>query len=403
MSSRITVTAKLLNLALAPASGGRKRPEAAWRKTVTAVAKTHGRPLSERERQFTDEQGFALSSLARAAADLTPLGWQSVLSDVKGRLENHLRINRIITDHPEVLDEEIRRPVFVLGLPRTATTLTHKILALAEDHRGPLMWEMLHTDIETDPAVVDRRVRALARQIGAAQKISPMWEIIHPVRVDQPEESLFLLPHGYFHPLLRGPMPEYQRWLESRDTTPDYEYLKLALQVLQFGRDPKRWILKYPLHLNDMATIVKVFPDATFVWTHRDPATALGSLCSLLETAWAMARKRPDPEAIGELSLDLMVKAVERARTARIALPPESVVDVPYHLLSSDPHRNVPKIYEAVGAEWTERDAGNLDGALARPVTDRRHEYGLARYGLDLDGVEAAFGDYTKLVAGFNR
>ncbi|MEU5155352.1 sulfotransferase [Glycomyces sp. NPDC021274] len=403
MTSRITVTARLLNLALTPASGGRKRPEAAWRQTVAAAEKAHGRPLNDAERQFADEQGFALASLAHAADDLTPLGWQAVHSDVKGRLENHLRMNRITADHPAVLDEEIRRPVFVIGLPRTATTLAHKILALSADHRGPLMWEMLHTDIETDPAVIDRRVRALAKQIGAVAKISPLWEVIHPIRVDQPEESLFLLPHGYFHPLLRGPMPRYQRWLESRDTTQDYEQLKLALQVLQFDRAPKRWILKYPLHLNDMETIVKVFPDATFVWTHRDPTTAMGSMCSLLETSWSMARKRPDLGAIGKLSLELMVKAIDRARTARSALPPESVVDVPYHLLNSDPHRNVPKIYEAIGAEWTDRDAANLDSALARPVTDRRHEYGLTRYGLDLDGVEAAFGDYTRLVAGFNR
>lgn len=402
MSSRITVTARLLNLALAPASGGRKRPEAVWEKTVAALVEDSGRPLGE-DRQFAEEQGFALSSLAHAADDLTPLGWQAALTDVKGRLENRLRISRIVADHPEILDEEIRRPVFVVGLPRTATTLAHKILALSPAHRGPLMWEMLHTDIETDPAVVNRRVRALAKQIGAVVKISPLWEVIHPIRVDQPEESMFLLPHGHFHPLLRGPMPEYQQWLEARDNTSDYEYLKLALQVLQFGRERKRWILKYPLHLNDMLVILKVFPDATFVWTHRDPTTAMGSLCSLLETSWSMVRKRPDLDAIGELGLDLMVQAIERARTARLSMPPESIVDVPYHLLNSDPHGGVPKIYAAIGAEWTERDAGNLDDAMARPVTDRRHEYGVARYGLDLDGIETAFGDYTQLVAGFNR
>lgn len=399
---RITVTAKLLNLALAPAAGGRKRPEAVWEKTVAAAVKDAGRPLGA-DRQFADEQGFALSCLADAVDDMTPLGWQAAVSDIKGRLENRLRISRLVAERPEILDEEIRRPVFVVGLPRTATTLAHKILALSPDHRGPLMWEMWHTDIETDPAVVDRRVRALGKQIGALAKISPLWEVIHPIRVDQPEESMFLLPHGHFHMLVRGPMPQYRRWLDERDTTPDYEYLKLGLQVLQFGRERKRWILKYPLHLNDMDVILKVFPDAKFVWTHRDPTTAMGSLCSLMETAWSMARRRPDLDAIGKLALELMVQAVEKGRSARLAMPPESIVDVPYHLLDADPHTGVPKIYEAIGAEWTERDAANLDDALARPVTDRRHEYGLARYGLDHDGIEAAFGDYTRLVASFNR
>jgi LPS sulfotransferase NodH len=178
--------------------------------------------------------------------------------------------------------------------------------------------------------------------------------------------------------------------------------LKRALQVLQYGREPKRWILKYPGHLNDMDAIREVFPDARFVWTHRDPTTVMGSACSLMETSWSMYQRRPDLHQIGKVALELLVESIERGRQSRLRLFGDAIVDVPYHRLNSDPVNEVPKLYEALGAKWTDKDAGNLEYVLARPQADRRHEYMLSRYGLDIQGVEDAFGDYTTLCGNFN-
>ncbi|THV30089.1 sulfotransferase [Glycomyces paridis] len=396
MSRRRPAAATLVNLALAPFAGGRRRPEAAWRKAADAAAARAGRPLGD-DRAFADEQGFLLSCLA-AAGGVTPLGWTAAATEAKTRLENRLRISALVEAHPEIPDGEIRRPVFVVGLPRTATTLAHKVLALAPGHRAPLMWEMLHTGVETDPAAVERLVRARSRQVALTPRIAPGWEVMHPVGADQPEESLFVLPHGHYYRVLRGELPGYRAWLDARDTVPDYEYLKLALQVLQYGREPRRWILKYPAHLGDVDAIREVFPDAVFVWTHRDPATAAGSMCSLMETSWGIYRERVDPEAVGRIALGEMARIVERGMAARAALPPESIVDVPYAMLAEDPHAAVPRIYEAIGADWTDADAANLGSALARPTT-ARHEYALDRYGLDPDRITEALGDYPELPA----
>ncbi|MCH7230521.1 sulfotransferase [Glycomyces sp. L485] len=397
---RTSTAAKALNILLAPTTRGRRRPEATWDEEVWKIAKSSDIPIDGAE-TFIAEQGFLLKCLADEP-DLTPLGWQSGLTDAKQRLENYLRIQHLIAANPEIAEEKIEAPIFVVGLPRTATTLAHKILAASDGHRGPRMFEMLHTDLETDPVVLQKRIKALGKLTKTATRLAPSWEVIHPIRPDKPEESMFLLPHGTFPLILRAPMPEYRAWIAERDTTPDYEYLKQALQVLQHGREPKRWILKYPAHLADLDVIRKVFPDATFVWTHRDPTTAIGSLCSLMETAWSMYQRRPDLHAIGELALELLVESVDRGRQSRISLPADAIVDVPYHRLNSDPHSEVPKLYAEIGARWTERDAGRLESVLARPAADRRHEYGVARYSLELGEVELAFGDYMKLVSSLN-
>lgn len=398
--SRTTVTAAVVNTMLRPASGGRKRPLEAWEKAVADVEKSTGWSVAGEE-QFIADLGFHLRCLADEKR-LTPFGWQSGLQDAKARLENRLRIRQRIQEHPEIADEKIADPVFVVGLPRTATTLAHKILAASDDHRGPLLWEMLRTDVPVDPAESEKMIRTIEAGARMMVRFAPSWEVIHPIRARQPEESMFILPHGTFHLALRAALPEYKQWLGERDYTADYVYLKRALQVLQYGREPKRWTLKYPAHLNDLDVIRKVFPDAKFVWTHRDPTTVMGSVCSLMETSWSLYQRRPDLNQIGQVAIALLTESIERGRASRIRLSSESIVDVPYHRLNSDPVNEVPKLYEALNAEWTEKDADNLESVLARPQRDRRHEYSLSRYGLTIHGVEEAFGDYTRLCGTLN-
>jgi hypothetical protein len=398
--SRTTFTASLVNAMLKPSTGGRKRPLETWGKAVAQVESSTGWS-TEGEEQFVADLGFHLQCLADEPR-LTPFGWQSGLLDAKSRLENRLRIRQRFLEHPEIADERIVAPVFVVGLPRTATTLAHKILAASDAHRGPLLWEMLRTDVPVPQAESEKTIRMIESGARMMVRFAPSWEVIHPIRAREPEESMFILPHGTYHLALRGALPKYKAWLGERDYTPDYVYLKRALQVLQYGREPKRWTLKYPAHLNDMDVIRQVFPDAKFVWTHRDPTTVLGSVCSLMETSWSLYQRRPDLDEIGQVALGLLVDSIERGRQSRIRLPSDAIVDVPYHRLNSDPVNEVPKLYKAIDAEWTEKDAGNLEHVLARPQRDRRHEYSLSRYGLTIQGVEDAFGDYVRLCGTLN-
>jgi hypothetical protein len=371
-----------------------------WAKASAQVERDAG----TQDRKFADGLGVVIASIA-AEPRLTPLGWTFVLSSIKDRYANRLRINRLLVEHPEIADEPIANPVFVLGLPRTATTLTHRVLAASPAHRGPLMWEMSHTGLE-DPAVAAREIKKLDQGSQLVTGLfAPGLKYMHPSRAEHPEESMMLLPHGTFWSLLHGSLPAYRGWYARRsaaDLAGDYAYLKQGLQVLQHGRERKRWIVKYPGHLNDMAAIQEVFPDATFVWTHRDPATVLGSTCSLVETMWSMYQKDPDPLEVGQLVLDTMVTWVNTALESRLSMPPSSIVDVPYHRLSADPHAEVPRLYSAIGARWTASDEAQLEQVLARPAGSRPHQYDMGRYGLHPDHVEESFASYLRLLNTFD-
>jgi hypothetical protein len=117
-----------------------------------------------------------------------------------------------------------------------------------------------------------------------------------------------------------------------------------------------------------------------------------------VETLWAPYQKDPDPLEVGRLIMDSMVTWVNSALEARLSLPPSSIVDVPYHALSHDPHTEVPRLYSAIGATWTASDEAQLDQVLARPAGTRPHEYDMRRYGLEPDFVEQEFAGYLRLL-----
>ncbi|GAB3169453.1 sulfotransferase [Myceligenerans halotolerans] len=396
-----TRTSKVLNTVFGPAVRGREDPANAWAKAVAEIEKDAG----AQDPELAEGLGRVFASVVEEPR-LTPLGWFFALSVVKDRYANQLRIKALLAERPEIADEQITDPVFVLGLPRTATTLTHKVLAASPAHRGPRAWEMTYTGLE-DPAVAKREIKKFDQSIKIVTSMfAPNLKHIHPIRADDPEESLVLMPHGTYWPLFHGSMHSYRDWYAGRseeELAGDYGYLKRGLQVLQHGRAPKRWILKYPAHLNDMTTIKKVFPDATFVWTHRDPATVVGSSCSLVETLWAPYQKDPDPLEIGRLVMESMVTSVDSGLEARLSVPPSSIVDVPYHALSHDPHTEVPRLYSAIGATWTESDAAQLDRVIARPAGSRPHTYDMTRYGLQPEQVEEAFAPYVRLLNSFDK
>lgn len=390
-------TAAVINAALTPFVKAHQDPAGAWSKVRTEVEEGFGGA----DPAFAENFGVILTDFARLP-NISPIGWVFINNELKSRYANRLRIQRLLQERPEIEDEAIEAPVFVCGLPRTATTLTHRVLAISDEHRGPLSWEMLNTGLY-DPEVEKKEIAAGHQATRITGILNPALDSQHPSRPQIPEESMMLLPNGLFWEMLHGELPNYRARLARHDMTPDYAYLKQCLQILQHQRPRKRWILKYPGHVADMTQIRAVFPDATFVWTHRDPATVIGSVCSLVETLWSIYQTRPDREAIGRLAMEVFTDLVDKGLEARLALPPSAIVDVPYHRMAADPYQEVPNLYRAIGATWKAADEANLAEAMARPKGARPHTYELSRYGLDEDEVAAAFVRYLRLLDRFDE
>jgi hypothetical protein len=391
MRRRTSRALPAINAAMAPFTRRREPVE-----TLAAIMRRN--QISEADDpEFIGDMRYLLTQVA-VVPGLSPLGWKSFIGDIDARIANRARVRRLIAEYPTIAEERIEAPSIVVGLPRTATTLTHHILAGADGARGPLLWEWMHTGLsmtEREQAQVIRQVEVAMR---AVMFLTPAMLDIHAPQARRPDECAFFLPHTEGH-LARAPMPSYERWLQTRDFTDDYAYLKQGLQVLQHGRPLKRFVLKCPTHLGHLDLLMKQFPDATIVWTHRDPVTVVGSICSLVETSRAMHLRRLHPDDlhdIGRMALATMSSLVERGRNARTRIPRSRLIDLRYPELTADPIGTVKRLFSSLGLDWTPDDRARVEAATVRRSA-RPHEYTLDRYGLTESDVNDAFGDYGKL------
>ncbi|PRY56504.1 sulfotransferase family protein [Glycomyces artemisiae] len=396
---RTTAKMRLVNTLTAPAAKARRDPDRVFDKILlTERSDLDGAVLTEEDERSLEHLRWFLHRIA-AVESLSGVGWLSVHDMIRTRIGNLFRVRRLQGRHPEVRRERIEAPVFVIGLPRTATTLTHKILANAQGGRGPYMWEMDNIGLARTVEEEQRLRRRTQRKLDQILTLSPSWGRIHPVRSDWVEEIYFLLNQSRLHNTM-APMPEYIEFMSTYDARPDYRFVRDTLQILQYRRPTPRWMLKHPDCLGETAAIHAVFPDAKFVWTHRDPHTVMGSMCSMAESL-AYLHNRPgsvDPHEIGRTWLRILPEMVDRARRERIKMPRETTVDVSYHAMMADPTRAVPALFEQLDLKWTDADERNLEEALDRPRDQRGHEYSMVHYGLHPAMIDDAFGDYGLFV-----
>lgn len=365
---------------------------------------------------ITDEHildGYRANLFAYAATPgLSGVGWAIAKSTMTHRMGNQLRVARLHAANPDLAHVPIRRPVFVVGLPRTGTTLTHNVLAAATGARGPRLWEMFDLALpgQRSLAETNRVKQKVAKQLGGFLKLSPDWNLIHPMNPEAIEEDTFLKSHSVMD-LGTASMPGYWEYLTTDggyDAVADFTRLKQALQVLSWNVPERRWVLKHPGNLYFLEAIMRVFPDAQIVWTHRDPAQVYGSMCSM---AWSLHHLHleswaVDPARIGRRWLDLLSYGVETARNQRVTLTggmapvmaPEAFIDVSYAALMAYPEAHVADLFARLGFPWGETEQATLAAALDRPRDGRRHEYPLGVFGADSFAIDDAFGDYMSML-----
>ena len=335
-----------------------------------------------------------------AVQDLSFIGLAGVRAELLRHLSNRLRVREYLRACPQIASVPVARPVFAAGLPRTCTTLLHDLLAAVPGHRAPLLWELLAPcppgagrDIpgQNEPG---QRVRSAERLVTLADLAAPSMRVIHPLDARAPEECVFALPHSMYW-LARARLPGYLDWLGRRDATADYGYLRQQLQILQRQQPARRWICKSPFHLCNLDALLRVFPDATIVWTHRDPAVALASWCSLAEVTVRLHNRSVDLGVLGQDWLQMWAGAMTRATGVRAGTV-RPFIDVSFTRLAAGPLLLLDEVCRGLGAGLIPAARERIAARARRPGTagQRAHHYSLARYGLTPQSVREAIPGY---------
>ncbi len=340
-----------------------------------------------------------LVASASGEAQLSEVGALAIEAQITTALVNRLRITAWLTDHPDVLADPVERPIMVLGLPRTGTTLLSELLHRDPANRSLMRWEAMDSVPPPDAASFASDPRIDVARIGAGmlEALNPGFHAIHYEAPDGPTECVAVLAQDFKSLLWEcvANVPAYGGWLLACDHTSAYEYHHRVLQLLQ-SNAPGRWTLKTPHHCLALDAIAVRYPDARLVMTHRDPVAVVASLCSLVRSLSGTFSDADHGTYINEHWTLVAVELVERAMTWRDTHGDDAFVDVAYDQLVADPIGVVRGIYEHGGDELSvEAEAAMRRYLVEHPHGEHgRHRYGVDDLGLDADVLRERFAAY---------
>lgn len=337
-----------------------------------------------------------------ATGDLGLLGRVAVRAYVLARLESRLRIQDFCQRYPNVREQRIVRPLVVIGLPRTGTTILHNLLVQSTGGRAPLYWELTEPLPPPRPETrsTDPRIAQAARGLEQLHRLMPEMRKIHPLGATLPEECLPFLYNSFLAWGLHvfAHVPAYDRWLLEQDMLPAYRFHKLQYQILQYAFPTPLWVIKSPVHLLALDALLDVYPDACIVQTHRDPKKSLASLCSLVATMNAAYCRRVQSSAIGPHLLEMWRQILERSMKVREHRGGAPFFDLQYHDFMRDPIAAVRSIHGHFGLPFGPDTEERLRAYLAQNPKDKHgaHRYTLERFGLSAEQVDQQLAPYRE-------
>ncbi|NBU78699.1 MAG: sulfotransferase, partial [Sphingomonadaceae bacterium] len=210
---------------------------------------------------------------------------------IQSALSDRLKLVQYFKDHPEAAEERIDLACAIIGLPRTGSTMVHRLLAAVPGFTALWWWETgfpfpLPDESQTDPT---------PRQEAAKQMVDwlltqwPDFESIDPMDAMAVNEEVVLLDRTFLSTTYDSMMPihDYGYWQADQDHEPAFHDLYRFLQVIQHqrvlqGEARRPWVFKTPHHLmGGLNGLLSVWPDVKLVMTHRHVGQVLPSYCSM--------------------------------------------------------------------------------------------------------------------------
>jgi Sulfotransferase family len=340
-----------------------------------------------------------LTEALEGEASLNSLGEHIMRMRLGGLLSARLRVQDTFNRHPEIAEEAVTAPIFIIGLPRTGTTALSNLLHADPAIRALRTWESSSPVPPPETATEDNDPRIAETEWGlqAMYETFPKMRSLHFQTATGPSECQDLLGMEFRTSHFDGmaTVPSYTRWVLGCDMTPAYETHRRVLQLLQWHCPPHQWHLKTPVHMLSLPALVSVYPDARFIWTHRDPSEVMGSVCSLISYTRSWVSDQPSV-GIGAEQTGIWQEALRRAMAFREEVGEDRFADVSFVALNTNPVGTVADSFETLGVPFDalSRDAVSAWASAHRPGQEGAHEFALSEFDLTAEGVRRDFDFY---------
>jgi hypothetical protein len=347
-----------------------------------------------------------LTASLNAEFPMSPEGEAAVRDNLLRDTVNRLEAIKWVGDYPEIANEPIEAPVFLMGLPRSGTTYFQYLFDRDRRFRLIRTWESLMPAPPPgfDPESVTRRRAAWVEMQAKIGHFEGFHEM-HLYDEDGSDECHAFLEQSFggvgLHNQYR--VPSYFDYLmDEADLALTYRVHKRQLQLLQWRSERKPWALKYPNHVIALNEILEVYPDARFVMTHRDPVQTLASISKMTWNLRGMRSVGPvDKHDVGHNMLHFITRHIERIMEFDGGPNGHRIVHVDYYALVEDPVREMYAIHRGLGID-TPQDVAKAvgDWHAANPKNKRgANAYALEQYGLDDAEVATRFAPYMERFA----
>ena len=319
-------------------------------------------------------------------------------------LSNRLRMQRDFAAHPEIADEKITAPVFVMGMGRSGTTKTQKVLAASGDFNfipfwKAYNWALLSGSRDESP---EARIREADEYCRWFDRLSPETKTGHSFETHEPEEET-TLNEGCFRTVSFMGYAEvwgYIQWIAPQSAGPMFEFLRDCLKYLQWqglASGSKRWLLKAPIYYGLEPDLLRVFPDAKLVMTHRSPLQTVPSSCRLIELFHQPFDDAPLnalPLAAG-FPLQMNQHLAHRAQPG--GLP---ILDLHFDEVNRSMETAIDKIYAFAGMALSDTARHNMQQwGVEHPMHQHgKFQYALETYGLSETQIRHDFAAYLEFL-----
>ncbi|MEM7139711.1 MAG: sulfotransferase [Actinomycetota bacterium] len=355
---------------------------------------------------FGDDDGWiapfrAVVGALDTACELNTLGRLSAREEVLRCLQMRLRMVDLWSREPSVLATDVTAPVFILGPPRTGTSILLELLALDPNLR-PVIAHEAHHPLGPLPAADGHSTLELSEpEQEFWADIQPEFITMHELRGDLPCECVhFCAPEfASWHWAMMHDLPELDGIGQGQGMDRVYAWHKRFLQTLQHGDgSPQTFLLKSPAHLGSLTELLAVYPDARMIHTHRDPLKFVGSSANLTATLHWMRRDRLEKAGRGQLmslAYQLMMGLVMGQRASG-EIPAGQMADLHFRDLMTDPVGAIERAYDHLGMVFPDEMRSRVPDYLANKPKGKfgPHVYDPALLGLDEAGLRDEFADY---------
>jgi Sulfotransferase family len=319
---------------------------------------------------------------------------------VYGRIGLHLAQRLHVEDwyrrHPEIDDVPVDAPLFGLGLPRTGSTALSFLLARDPHVRYLRSWE------SSQPCPPPSTVRGADPRVPPGEQEVVAGSRHHvPQDVNGPMECLDLMALDFKSQIFQAfaQIPSYSAWLVDRaDFTSTYRYERRVLKLLAWGEPARPWRLKSPAHVLSLDCLDRVFPDARFVMTHRDPTDVILSVADVYGDIVGGFTDHLDRGYLGELNVHQWSVGMERTVKFRDGGAENRFFDIGFAEMQADPIGEVRRLYQWLGEAVTDEfEAGMRDWWAEN--AERREPHPKTQpeqFGLNLNAIRPLFAQYVE-------